>query len=124
MNDAMPTSGTDPNKTLTTIIYALYGASFVVGVTAIVAIILNYVKKDDVAGTIYVVPGAHVTLTWSARSVVTCTASAGWSGSKPLEGSASIGPVTTSKNYVLACRNNKGGYVTKSVRVAVGETGR
>lgn len=38
-------------KTLTTIIYALYAASFITGITAIVAIVMNYVKKDDVAGT-------------------------------------------------------------------------
>jgi len=39
------------NKNLTTIIYALYAASLVVAFTAIVAIVLNYVKKSDVAGT-------------------------------------------------------------------------
>lgn len=38
-------------KTLTTIIYALYAASFFVGITAIAAIIVNYVKRDDVSGT-------------------------------------------------------------------------
>jgi uncharacterized membrane protein len=38
-------------KTLTTIIYALYAASFLVGITAIVAIVMNYVKREDVAGT-------------------------------------------------------------------------
>lgn len=38
-------------KTVTTVIYALYAASLLVGVTAIVAIVMNYVKKDDVAGT-------------------------------------------------------------------------
>lgn len=32
-------------KTLTTVIYALYAASFFVGLTAIVGIILNYLKK-------------------------------------------------------------------------------
>ncbi len=37
--------------TLTTVIYALYAASYFVGVTAIVAIVMNYVKRDDVAGT-------------------------------------------------------------------------
>lgn len=37
--------------TLTTVIYALYAASYFVGITAIVAIVMNYVKKDDVAGT-------------------------------------------------------------------------
>ncbi len=39
------------NKTLTTVIYALYAASLFVGVTCLVAIVMNYVKKDDVAGT-------------------------------------------------------------------------
>ena len=38
-------------KKLTTIIYALYAASFFVGITVIVAIIMNYIKRDDVAGT-------------------------------------------------------------------------
>lgn len=39
------------NKTITTIIYALYAASIFFGVTALVAIIMNYVKRDDVHGT-------------------------------------------------------------------------
>ena len=39
------------DKTLTTVIYALYAASLLVGVTCLVAIIMNYVKKEDVAGT-------------------------------------------------------------------------
>ena len=39
------------NRTLTWVIYGLYGASFLVGITSIVAIILNYVKRGDVAGT-------------------------------------------------------------------------
>lgn len=37
--------------TLTTVIYALYAASYFVGFTAIIAIIMNYVKQDDVVGT-------------------------------------------------------------------------
>jgi uncharacterized membrane protein len=41
----------ESEKSLTMVIYALYAASFVVGITAIVAIIINYVKKDDVVGT-------------------------------------------------------------------------
>lgn len=39
------------NKTITTVIYALYAASLVVGITFIVAIVLNYIKKEEVAGT-------------------------------------------------------------------------
>ncbi len=36
---------------ITTIIYALQAASFIFGITYIVAVIINYVKKDDVKGT-------------------------------------------------------------------------
>ena len=41
------------NTTFTHAIYGLYAASLLLGgVTAIVAIVLNYIKKEDVAGTI------------------------------------------------------------------------
>lgn len=51
MENAATAEAEKSGKTLTTIIYALYAASFLVGITAIVAIIMNYIKKDDVAGT-------------------------------------------------------------------------
>lgn len=38
-------------KTLTIIIYALQAASFIVGLTFLVAVIINYIKRDDVRGT-------------------------------------------------------------------------
>ena len=38
-------------KTLTMIIYGLYAISFLFIITCIIAIIMNYIKKDDVAGT-------------------------------------------------------------------------
>ena len=42
------------NKNITQIIYALHAAALVVGgLTSIVAIVLNYVKKEDVVGTMY-----------------------------------------------------------------------
>ncbi|MEX1167684.1 MAG: hypothetical protein WEK74_12610 [Hydrogenophaga sp.] len=41
----------DANKQVTTVIYALYAASILVGVTCLVAIVMNYVKNDEVAGT-------------------------------------------------------------------------
>jgi uncharacterized membrane protein len=53
--DNVPESVSDEKmqslKTLTTVVYALYAAAFFCGITCIVAIIINYVKKDDVAGT-------------------------------------------------------------------------
>jgi uncharacterized membrane protein len=36
---------------LTKVIYVLYGASFLVGISFFVAIILNYAKQDEVRGT-------------------------------------------------------------------------
>jgi uncharacterized membrane protein len=38
-------------KTITTIVYALQAGFFLLGVSALVALILNYVKLDDVRGT-------------------------------------------------------------------------
>jgi len=38
-------------KNITTVVYALQALSFLVGVTYFVAIIMNYVKRDDVRGT-------------------------------------------------------------------------
>ena len=51
MDNVAPVDNLKSAKTLTTVIYALYAASYVVGITAIVAIVMNYVKKEDVAGT-------------------------------------------------------------------------
>ncbi len=47
-------SSSDPLKTLktiTTIIYALQAASFFVGITLFVAVVFNYIKRDEVRGT-------------------------------------------------------------------------
>jgi len=38
-------------KRLTAVIYGLYAAAWLVAPTAIVAIVLNYIKREDVAGT-------------------------------------------------------------------------
>ncbi|MDX8377630.1 MAG: hypothetical protein R8L53_06360 [Mariprofundales bacterium] len=38
-------------KMITTVIYALQAAVFLSGITFIIAVIINYVKKDDVRGT-------------------------------------------------------------------------
>ena len=38
-------------KTVTAVVYALYAAAFFIGLTAIVAIVVNYVKIDDARGT-------------------------------------------------------------------------
>jgi uncharacterized membrane protein len=71
-------------KNLTVLVYVLYAASFLAGVTAIVAIIINYVKKSDVAGTIF---ESHFRwqirtfwfgLLWSVLGATTSHMMAGW----------------------------------------------
>lgn len=63
MNEVILTENERSAKTLTTIIYALYAASFLFGITAIVAIMMNYIKKDDVVGTFF---ESH--FTWQMRT--------------------------------------------------------
>lgn len=40
-------------RQLTLIIYILYALSWLLGVTAIIAIVINYVKREDTFGTLY-----------------------------------------------------------------------
>jgi uncharacterized membrane protein len=54
-NNPISQQSEDPRLTslkhVTTAVYALQAASFLVGVTFLVALIINYVKRPDVAGT-------------------------------------------------------------------------
>jgi uncharacterized membrane protein len=53
-NKSNPNAGDEAEfKTITMVIYALQALSFVFGITAIVALIINYVKREDVKGTLY-----------------------------------------------------------------------
>ena len=40
-------------KNATTMVYALQALSFLWGITAIVGVIINYVKREDARGTVY-----------------------------------------------------------------------
>ena len=52
MNEIMPDDGRMKSlKSLTQVVYVLYALSYFAGVSAIVGIIINYVKNDEVAGT-------------------------------------------------------------------------
>ncbi len=51
MEDTVVENRVPDAKRLATICYALYALSCVIGITAIAAIIINYLKRDDVAGT-------------------------------------------------------------------------
>jgi uncharacterized membrane protein len=50
-------------RQLTLVVYILYAVSCLIGVTALVAIIINYIKREDVQGTIY---QSH--FTWQIRT--------------------------------------------------------
>jgi uncharacterized membrane protein len=41
----------DNLKTLTAVVYGLQAGAFLIGLSAIVAVVINYVKKEEVAGT-------------------------------------------------------------------------
>ena len=51
MSEPQTTPNPDSLKNLTTVVYALQAVSFFFGITAIVAIVINYVKIDDIRGT-------------------------------------------------------------------------
>ena len=51
MNDSNDITSDKPLINFTTLIYILQGLSFFLGITALVAIILNYVRMDAVRGT-------------------------------------------------------------------------
>ena len=49
--DVMSEERLQATKNLTAIVYALQAVGFLFGITWVVAIIVNYVKKEDVTGT-------------------------------------------------------------------------
>jgi hypothetical protein len=53
MTDTATPASDKPLRDITTAVYALQAAGFLVGVTFIAAVIINYIKLPDVAGTVY-----------------------------------------------------------------------
>jgi uncharacterized membrane protein len=71
-------------KTLTTLVYALQSAGFLVGITWIVAVVIDYVKRDEAKGTWL---ESHFSwqirtfwwgLLWGALGVITFLILIGW----------------------------------------------
>ena len=71
-------------KTLTALNYALYVVSFLVGFAAIAAIIINYIKQDEVAGTFmeshfrWQIRTFWIGLLWGVIGAVTVWIYIGW----------------------------------------------
>lgn len=66
-----------------------------------------------------VASGAAAVLTWTATNATACTASGGWSGSKPTSGSQSTDGLTTTGTYSLTCTGAGGTRATASATVNV-----
>jgi Calx-beta domain len=62
--------------------------------------------------------GESPSLTWTATSATTCTASGGWSGLMPSSGTTSPGAISESTTYTLSCTGT-GGSASQSVTVSV-----
>ncbi len=64
--------------------------------------------------------GDSVVVNWSSNRAETCQASGGWSGSKTLSGSETVGPLNQGTTLSLSCSGPGGGSV-RSVDVAIGD---
>src|SRR5216684_2360918 len=62
--------------------------------------------------------GQSATLTWSVSGAQSCTASGGWSGTKPTSGKLSTTPLASSTSYTLTCAGS-GGSAVLSKQVVV-----
>jgi hypothetical protein len=69
-----------------------------------------------------VASGEASTLTWSSTNATSCTASNGWTGSKPTQGTESTGALSATRTFALAC-TGAGGNVSRSVTVTVAVAG-
>jgi len=65
-----------------------------------------------------VTAGTPVGLGWATSNAASCTASGGWSGSRPLSGGETVYPSTTTM-YTLTCSGTAGGSASASVTVTV-----
>ncbi|MDJ0710572.1 MAG: hypothetical protein QNJ14_09290 [Woeseiaceae bacterium] len=61
--------------------------------------------------------GGSATLTWSVSNADSCSASGGWSGSRPASGSEQVGPLTSATTFTLNCSNQNG---DRSASVTIG----
>jgi hypothetical protein len=55
--------------------------------------------------------GDSVSLAWTSSNTAECEASGGWSGSRPIQGQATIGPLNDSATFTLSCTGSAGSAV-------------
>jgi len=62
--------------------------------------------------------GASTSLTWAAHDADSCVATEAWSGSKPMQGEQTVGPLSSDSTFVLTC-TGPGGTASTSANVSV-----
>jgi hypothetical protein len=68
-----------------------------------------------------VASGGTTVLSWTTSNADTCTASGGWSGSRPVNGSASSAAITANTTFTLNCNGPGGAAVARAtVNIASG----
>jgi len=79
------TPGAEPARNLAVIVYILQGLSFFLGgVTALVGVIINYVKLEDVRGTVieahfrWQIRTFWIALLWTVIGIITLVLIVGW----------------------------------------------
>ncbi|HCE79378.1 MULTISPECIES: DUF4870 family protein [Thermodesulfobacterium] len=84
MSDMMEDEKMLWHKRLTEIIYVLYALSLLVGITGIVAIVMNYIKRQEVKGTYleshfrWQIRTFWFALIWSFIGIITSLIIIGW----------------------------------------------
>lgn len=72
-------------------------------------------RLDFFADETEVDAGQRVTLRWESENANSCTASGAWGGSKNVEGTESVGPLTSDSTFVLSCSGDNGGVLREIV---------
>lgn len=72
------------------------------------------------ASSTTVAAGQTVRLTWQSSNVSQCQASGGWTGSRPVSGSQTVGPIDSSAEFSLNCSGSGDG-VSRRVVVSVAD---
>lgn len=65
-------------------------------------------KANNSDGPITIPYNGEATLSWTSKNAQLCKGFGAWSGNKPLNGSISTGPLTSSKYYTLTCDGSNG----------------
>jgi len=121
-----PVSGTAPASPVVTTTYSLSCSNAQGDATGASTVILVRNSPPPVPPTIAsfaatpsrIRPGESARLDWQSQNASGCTASGGWSGARPVQGSEQVSPAASAA-YTLECVNSAGQATSALVNVAV-----